>query len=123
MTDFTPATLSKTVAIDISEMLAPSERQLREQNRIFIRLIREFTKLRKESNKFENCKCIFGEVTEHYNNLHQALEAYIQNLKTEECHDKYEEFIDKLELIKEQYELSRNNFMDLKDGYEMSKED
>ena len=57
MTDFptttTTTTLTETIARCVSEMLTPSEIQLREQNRTFIRSIREFTNLSKRSKNLK----------------------------------------------------------------------
>ena len=98
--------------VPVIELGLPTERELREENRQYIRALKEFTNSSPDDYEFEKYRKKFEDVTKLYQEVSNRIKKYIAHLLENKNSDKLDEFNDKLDLINEQFDLCNKNFHD-----------
>ena len=96
---------------------AITERDLRQLNRQFVKSIKSFNKLKKDSFDLALAKGSFNVVERCYAEVFEPITAFKAGLDAENDLEKIEDIEDKLELITQQYELARSSMNELEEHF------
>ena len=94
-----------------------TERELRKLHRQFIKSVKGFNELKKDSCDLAVAKGRFNEVEMCYAEVLEPTTVFKSSLNAETDQEKIEDIEDKLDLITQQYELARNSMNELEEFF------
>ena len=97
---------------DCKAVEIPSERDLRELNRSYHKIVNVFCNISHDTIEFEKLTEVFTQLTENYHCLYTGLELFVSSIKSNE--EKVDEYRDKIISIDTQYKLMKRTFENAK---------
>ena len=90
----------------------PSERDLRELNRSYNKILNVFCNISHDTIEFEKLTEVFTQLTENYHYLYSGLELFVSSIESNA--EKVDEYQDKIISIDTQYKLMKRTFENAK---------